>query len=336
MTRSSTTAAPTSSKAAPAPTSSSRSRSATARRSAAASAARTIATTPPGRGSAAARVYANLDDAAWPAGSPGESLSCPTGTPDHLEGIEDLEGSEGNDVLIGNEAVEPAARPHRRDIYRALGGEDTIFANSGSRDLAIDCGEGTDAAVIDFAATIGDPAPIGCESVREAAPNEYRTAGRRTAAGAARRTAADRPTPATTPTVRDADDRAYRRRTSASRSPTARRRGRSSSATRRRCCASPTASAPRSRSASPRASAPTSSASSTRRAFHSCRSPFRARLAAGRHTFRVYAIDAAGNRDRTPSLLHLRVVSRARLDSPGRRAHRRRVRPGNQLLTGGP
>ena len=48
------------------------------------------------------------------------------------------------------------------------------------------------------------------------------------------------------------------------------------------------------------------------RAFQSCRSPFRARLAVGRHTFRVYAIDAAGNRDRTPALLHLRVVARGR------------------------
>jgi hypothetical protein len=48
------------------------------------------------------------------------------------------------------------------------------------------------------------------------------------------------------------------------------------------------------------------------RAYRSCRSPFRARLAAGRHTFRAYAIDAAGNRDRTPALLRLRVVSRGR------------------------
>jgi hypothetical protein len=46
--------------------------------------------------------------------------------------------------------------------------------------------------------------------------------------------------------------------------------------------------------------------------FHGCRSPLRLHLAPGRHTFRVYAIDAAGNRDRSPVLFHVRVVARRR------------------------
>lgn len=45
--------------------------------------------------------------------------------------------------------------------------------------------------------------------------------------------------------------------------------------------------------------------------YRRCGSPFRAHLAIGRHVFRVFAIDAAGNRDRTPALFHVRVVARA-------------------------
>ena len=35
------------------------------------------------------------------------------------------------------------------DVYAALAGEDSILANSGDDDLAIDCGEGIDSALID-------------------------------------------------------------------------------------------------------------------------------------------------------------------------------------------
>jgi Ca2+-binding RTX toxin-like protein len=245
-------------------------------------------------------VYANL--ATGVAGRvAGESPSCPAEKFDHLEGISDLEGSEGNDVLIGNEASNQLLGHTGADIYRAMGGEDTVFANSGSRDLAIDCGEGTDAAVIDFAATIGDPAPVGCESVREAKPNEYRTQIEEPppAPPVEPPPPVVEPTPITpTPKPKPKPDRTPPR-------------------TKLLGHQAKTFLAARGK----RAAVAIRFAASERshfeckldgRAFHSCRSPFRARLAAGRHTFRVYAIDAAGNRDRTPALLHLRVIARPR------------------------
>jgi Ca2+-binding RTX toxin-like protein len=251
-------------------------------------------------------VYANLETGL--AGRvAGESLSCPTGSPDHLEGISDLEGSEGNDVLIGNGQSNQLLGHTGADVYRAMGGDDTIFANSGSRDLAIDCGEGTDAAVIDFAATIGDPAPVGCESVREAAPNEYRTQIEEPPPAPPVEPPPTVTTPATTPAVPPSS-------TGPTVSPSVK--------------PEPDRTPPRTKllghpaktfriAAGRRAAVAIRFAANERshfeckldaRAFHSCRSPFRAHLAAGRHTFRVYAIDAAGNRDRTPALLHLRVV----------------------------
>ena len=47
------------------------------------------------------------------------------------------------------------------------------------------------------------------------------------------------------------------------------------------------------------------------RPYRRCRSPLRVRLRPGRHAFRVLAIDAAGNRDKTPATSKLRVVTRA-------------------------
>jgi len=47
-----------------------------------------------------------------------------------------------------------------------------------------------------------------------------------------------------------------------------------------------------------------------RQAFKPCRSPRVYRLAPGRHAFRVLAIDRAGNRDRTPATIKLRIRRR--------------------------
>jgi Ca2+-binding RTX toxin-like protein len=251
-------------------------------------------------------VYANL--ATGVAGRvAGESPSCPGEKYDHLEGISDLEGSEGNDVLIGNEASNQLLGHTGADIYRAMGGEDTVFANSGSRDLAIDCGEGTDAAVIDFAATIGDPTPVGCESVREAKPNEYRTQ-------------IEEPPPA--PPVEPPSPPVEPTPIPTTPTPTPQPKpkpkpDRTPPRTRLLGHQAKTFLAARGKRAAVAIRFAASEPSHFEckldgRAFHSCRSPFRARLAAGRHTFRVYAIDAAGNRDRTPSLIHLRVIARPR------------------------
>jgi hypothetical protein len=44
-----------------------------------------------------------------------------------------------------------------------------------------------------------------------------------------------------------------------------------------------------------------------RRPWRACRSPRAYLVRPGRHAFHVYAIDAAGNRDRTPAVFRFRV-----------------------------
>jgi Ca2+-binding RTX toxin-like protein len=220
----------------------------------------------------------------------------PGGTLDRLEGIEDLEGSEGNDVLYGNAETNQLLGHKGEDIYRALGGNDTIFANSGSPDKVIDCGEGTeDSAVIDLAA-VGDPPPIGCERVREGAANEFQEEIE-LPLPAPVTVAPPSPTPApTAPAPKPKLDRTPPR-TKLLRRPGALLRV----APRHRAAVTfRFAASERSRFECKLDSRP----------YRRCRSPLHARLAPGRHTFRVFAIDAAGNRDRTPALLHLRVVPR--------------------------
>jgi Ca2+-binding RTX toxin-like protein len=269
-------------------------------------------------------VYANL--ATGLAGRvAGESLTCPTGTPDHLEGISDLEGSEGDDVLIGNEGPNQLLGHTGADIYRALGGDDTVFANSGSRDLAIDCGEGTDAAVIDFAATVGDPTPVGCESVREAAPNEYRTQIEEPPPVV--EPPVTEPPPVVTPpsgtTTPGTGGSSQKPGGGSTTKPGGNPGGGSTS--------KPTDhTPPRTKllghlpkvlhiRSGRRALVTFRFAASERshfeckldaKPFRGCNSPDRVRLAAGSHTFRVLAIDAAGNRDRTSAVVHLRVTGR--------------------------
>jgi Ca2+-binding RTX toxin-like protein len=122
----------------------------------------------------AGSVDARLDEGvAGEVGAGGQS-ACPGGTLDRLEGIEDLEGSNGSDYLVGDAGANQLLGHKGEDAYYAEGGEDLILANSGSRDVVIDCGPGTDSAVIDLP-SVGDPTPIECESVREGAPEEFRT-----------------------------------------------------------------------------------------------------------------------------------------------------------------
>jgi Ca2+-binding RTX toxin-like protein len=245
-------------------------------------------------------VYANLSSGVV-GRVDGEAPTCPGNNFDHMEGIEDLEGSEGSDVLYGNEEANQLLGHKGEDIYRALGGDDTIFANSGTRDKVIDCGEGTeDSAVIDLA-SVGDPAPIGCERVREGAANEFQEEIELPLPAPV---TVPPPSPTQTPTTpaptpkptKPKPDRTPPR-TELLRRPAALLRV-----------------APRHRAvvvirfaASERSHFECKLDS---RPYRSCRSPLRVRLAPGAHTFRVFAIDAAGNRDQTPALLHLRVVTR--------------------------
>jgi Ca2+-binding RTX toxin-like protein len=235
----------------------------------------------------------------------GEAPVCSGGRPlDRLEGIEDLEGSEGSDVLYGDEGVNQLLGHRGEDTYRALGGDDSIFANSGTRDRVIDCGEGNDSAVIDLAA-VGDPAPIGCESVREGGANEFQTEIELPLP--APPAPAPAPAPVTTAPPPTAKPKAPKPDRTPPRTKVLRRPAKMLRV------------APRHR-----ATVVFRFAASERSTFECkldghpyrhCRSPLRTHLAAGAHTLRVFAIDAAGNRDRTPALVRLRVVTRHR---PGR------------------
>jgi Ca2+-binding RTX toxin-like protein len=81
------------------------------------------------------------------------------GTPDHvLSDNEDLEGSDGPDVLIGDNGPNSLFGHTGADTFIGKGGNDTIEAIDGQHDKSIDCGPGNDSASKDSS----DPKPISC------------------------------------------------------------------------------------------------------------------------------------------------------------------------------
>jgi Ca2+-binding RTX toxin-like protein len=228
----------------------------------------------------------------------GESPVCPTGAPDNLVGIEDLEGSNGDDVLYGDGNANQLLGHRGADTYRALGGNDLILANSGSADKAIDCGEGTeDSAVIDLPPIV-DPTPVGCERVRQGTAEEFLTEIEEPQPAPLTPLP---PAPPVTPTkpAKPKPDRTPPR-TKLLRRPaklvriaphhlaTFALRFGANEPSRFECKVDS-------------------------KPYRRCRSPLRVHLKPGTHTFRVFAIDSAGNRDRTPAVVRVRVaVSRGR------------------------
>jgi Ca2+-binding RTX toxin-like protein len=105
------------------------------------------------------------------AGRPGTGAApdCGTEPLDTLQQIEDLEGSSQADALYGDAGPNSLLGRAGGDIFYAREGNDTIRANAGDLDPIIDCGPGTDLAVIDFS-NYGDSANA-CESVRQANPS---------------------------------------------------------------------------------------------------------------------------------------------------------------------
>jgi Ca2+-binding RTX toxin-like protein len=74
--------------------------------------------------------------------------------------LEDLEGTFGRDVLIGDAGDNGFFGQPGSDEFYGLGGNDIVNARDGRVDQVIDCGEGdADEAVVDQT----DPAPVGCE-----------------------------------------------------------------------------------------------------------------------------------------------------------------------------
>jgi Ca2+-binding RTX toxin-like protein len=229
-------------------------------------------------------VDARLDQGRVGQIGPGDEPTCPTGTFDGLTRIEDLEASNQSDVLYGNEGSNQLLGHTGEDAYFALGGEDSILANAGSRDRIINCGAGLDQATIDFA-SVGDPTPIECERVREGAAGEFEELPLLTQP-------TPPPPPATPKDRKPPRTKLLRHPPKLLRVAPGRR-----AAVAFRFAASETSSF---------------KCKLDKKPYAGCRSPRKLRVRVGRHVFRLFAIDAAGNRDSTPSVFQFRVVAKQR------------------------
>ncbi len=240
-------------------------------------------------------VQANLElgQAGMPASGP--APGCSGGTLDSLQEIEDLEGSNGEDVLYGDAGPNQLLGHKKPDAYFAGAGSDSILANSGDTELGdfdviIDCGADTDSALIDRPQFGGDPVPVNCESVTEADPNNFRTVTQLPPPPLPQEpeelappppARPDRQAPQTTlgfhPRSLLFTHHKWRR--------VAFGFGSDEPGSSFRC-------------------------KFDRKPYRACTSPRGYRVKLGRHAFRVFAIDAAGNRDRSPSLFRFRVLQR--------------------------
>lgn len=104
---------------------------------------------------------------------PGGEPECASGATDSLVSIEDLEGTSSDDVFYGGPGNNQLLGWAGSDSYFSGGGDDVILANSGDDDLAIECGEGADIALVDRPPK-EDPDPSECEGVQEADPSSFR------------------------------------------------------------------------------------------------------------------------------------------------------------------
>ena len=213
----------------------------------------------------------------------GEEPQCPGGSFDTLTGIEDLEASNQSDVLYGDEGANQLLGHKGEDTYHARGGNDSILANSGSRDRVIDCGPGLDQATIDFA-SIGDPAPIECERLREGAAEEFKELELIT-----------QPLPPPPPPPPPVDRKPPRTKLSAHPAKLLR------TASRHRRVVFRFASSERGSHFRCKLDG---------KPYRACVSPRAYNVALGRHAVRIVAIDAAGNADRTPALFRFLVRRR--------------------------
>ncbi len=217
---------------------------------------------------------------------PGGAPSCTSGSLDSLQGIEDLEGSNSADAFYGDGAPNQLLGHEGADSYFARAGEDLILANASDADAAIDCGADTDVAIVDFA-QFGDPAPVECETVVEAARDNFNLPP------------PEIPPPPLEPTARPPKPRPDTKPPKTRLGAHPRKLLRTTSG-RRRVAFRFTSNEPGSRFRCRLDSQP----------FRFCASPRAYVVRPGRHAFRVAAIDPAGNADRTPALFHFRVQRR--------------------------
>jgi Ca2+-binding RTX toxin-like protein len=223
-----------------------------------------------------------------------------------LRALEDIEATNGADNLIGDDGPNQLLGRDGSDNFFAGAGNDLLLVNSGDADPIVDCGEGFDTALIDFA-PIDDGPPVGCESSEERAPNSFRPPD----------TPPDpEPEPEPEPEVKPKPKVEVEPPAPPAPLPEPPQPDRTPPVTRLRHhpAALIFASGPRLRVTFAFASEPGAS-------FHCrldgqpwrlCRSPRTFLVPPGRHTFRAFAIDAAGNRDRSPVTFGFRVRPRDR------------------------
>jgi len=234
-----------------------------------------------------ASVSADLETGS--AGQPGGdgAPDCGSGELDSMMEIEDLEASSAPDVLRGDAGPNQLLGHLGPDRYAAAAGEDSILANSGDADPEIDCGADADRALVDFP-QYGDADPVGCETVTEAAPNSFQ-AGTKLPPPPLEPPSSEEPPP-------PPQDRRPPQTRIAFHPPATISALRASRFVAFRFEASEPGAGFRCKLDA--------------RPYRPCTSPRSYRVKAGRHAFRVFAIDRAGNRDRTPALFRFRVSRR--------------------------
>jgi Ca2+-binding RTX toxin-like protein len=215
-----------------------------------------------------------------------------------LTAIEDIEGTNTGDNLTGDAGPNQLLGRDGPDNYRAGAGDDSLLVNSGDPDPLVDCGEGFDTALIDFAPIVDGP-PVACESVEERAPNSFRPPD----------TPPD-PEPEPEPETQPPPTPPVPKPPKTPRQPV----DRVAPATRLGHHPRPALTLPAHRRLLRVAFAFGSSESGggfrcrlDRQPFRPCRSPRAYRVTSGRHVFRVFAIDTAGNRDRSPAVFRFGV-----------------------------
>jgi Ca2+-binding RTX toxin-like protein len=221
----------------------------------------------------------------------GGQPSCASGTPTILSGLEDIEGTSFADAMLGDAGPNQLLGRLGSDTYHAGDGNDLILANSGTPvadpDPVVDCGAGFDTALIDRPQNGPDATPTECESVEERDPNSFRppdtppNPALEALISSPPPPPRDRRPPQTRIAHRPAKVLTTRgRRRSVVFSFVADERG-----VRFRCRLD-------------------------RKPFTTCHSPRSYKVGPGAHTFRVFAIDAAGNRDRSPAVFPFRLRRR--------------------------
>ena len=226
---------------------------------------------------------------------PGGAPGCAGGGLDTLQGIEDLEGSEAGDSFYGDGGPNQLLGHQGPDTYSAAAGSDTILANSGEPDPAIDCGADLDRALVDHP-EYGDAAPVNCEAVREADPNSFQLLPAFPVPPPPPPLPGVVPPPVNPPPPRPPRDRTAPQTKITARPPAVLATHRARRRVALRFAASEAGASFRCKL--------------DRQAYRACTSPRFYWLAPGRHTIRVLAVDAAGNADRTPVLVKVRVRRR--------------------------